>query len=362
MALSYKNYGKDLIINNLRDIRFANSELLFGQLNTVNINFEVKVDVQQLSNQADVFAQHMMIHRSDFDFKRFLGPYSSEWKRLFHETYIYDRCRAIYYGLNAMYLFEVPKDKKSFPGNIVLFNMLSKRNFSFNSSDNQPYQIFANILHPGRAENVLEEVFKKYPNIEKGMSNVENVISYVNPVYDAILEGMWNGRKFLLSDRFTFDDDNGGNDNQNRGGKGKKKEVFFQLKRMDDPTLANVLSEESNPLLNSFLSADGGKFFFIHPANISGPGKMKFNESVFLSRALGFTSEQLTFNDNNFYLVATRPERDFLTSNDVYSVTGIKTEVTPSSSADIDSYTQKAPYIKGENKGDDNSGGTSPTP
>lgn len=318
MTLSYKNLGKDEILNQLRDIRFANGEMLFGQYNTVSIDFDFIVDVQQISIQADVFAREMITHRSDFDFKRFLGQYQIDWLRILHEAYVFDRCRAIYYGMNSINMLSTPNDIKSFTGHVLLFNMLSKMNFKFTTADEQPYQIYANVKYPGDALTLLEPIFKAYPNVKEGISDNPRYISYVNQTYDAVLEGLYNGSMYLNS---------------------RNNSSFFSIKSLDDETIANVLSDTSNPILNSFLSKDGRKFYFIHPSNVSGPGKMKFNESIFINRALGFRSNQLNVDENTFYKVAKRDAiRDVLTKEEVYAITGLKTEIIPYSTAQTNEY------------------------
>jgi hypothetical protein len=94
------------------------------------------------------------------------------------------------------------------------------------------------------------------------------------------------------------------------------------------------------------------------------PEALRFNESIFISRACGFRSKGLNYKGNDFYVVVERDDDcDPLTREDVYAVTGLKSEMIPFSESQISNYLGFDLYPSGEirfikNSSDD--GGTNP--
>lgn len=312
MVLTYRNNSSDHILNKLIDVRYSNRQLLFGFDNNISVDYNFNVDVQQISLQADVFARQMFTYRSLFDMKRFLGSYQDDWLRLLHEAYVYARARAIYYGISSIYLMELPSDSINFPGNVLMTNLLAKRAFQFHIQDQQPRGIYAKINYSTNVLELLEPIFETYPDVKDGISDIPNVPSYQNEKYQAILNGLQAGLLYLNTRR-----------------ENSSKNLFY-MAELNDQTISQMTSPMSNPMLNSHLSLDGNKFYFINPVSVSGPGKMRFNESLYLSRAIGLCSDQLTIESNDFYNVADRDYySDFLTREEVYAITGIKSEIVP---------------------------------
>jgi len=112
--------------------------------------------------------------------------------------------------------------------------------------------------------------------------------------------------------------------------KSKNKEGLFQISKMNDPKIEAFKSRDSNPVLNSILSKDGKKFFFINPTQASI--KLEWNESIFFSRAVGFRNDDgLTYVGNQLYTSVPRNnESDLMTKYDVYAITGLKSSLDPS--------------------------------
>lgn len=320
MVLSYKNYAKKEVLTHVRNIRYASSEMMFGFYNTVTLELKLQLDVTTLSNQADVFARQMMQHSSLFDFKRFLGSYQEDWPRLLHETYVYDRLRCIYYGYKSINMLRLPSIAYAFPGNIILMNSIIDGYYQFDSKDEQPYSLFVNIDKTVKVESLLRPVFDEYPNLEEGISSIEHAPSYVNFTYEKVLTGLFNAKSYLKTKRASFDN-------------------LFEIKKLDDETTRSMLLNDSNPIANSFLNTEGDKFFFTMPVERSKPQGLRFDESLFISRALGFTSKQINVNGNNLYTSANRQAQlDPFTRDEVYSITGLKSELLPMSPNDIKRY------------------------
>lgn len=315
MPLSYKNNAKDVIINKLRDVRYANNEFLFGFNNNIDISFSLKINVNQIALQADVFAREILTHRSKFDMKRFLGQYQDDWLRILHEAYVYDRIKAIYYGINSDKILNVPQNLVSFPGHVLLFRLLSKRQFSFSSNDALPYSIYVKLDFD--VKDIFKEIFETYPDIKQGMSDNDAIVSYVNSQCESVLKGLQSAKTYLES---------------------SKNGTLFDISMLDSPNIDAFTTEMNNPILNSFLNTEGDRFYFIHPVSVSGPGKMRFNESLYISRALGFCGRQLEIDENNFYNVAKRIAEDPHTREEVYAVTGVRSEIIPYSSDQIKHY------------------------
>lgn len=332
--LSYKNFVSKQVLSYLRDIRYAQGRMLFGFNNTVELSTELRIDVKQLSNQADVFARQMLTFRALFDLKRFLGQYQIDWLRILHEAYVYDRIKCIYYGINSNNLFEVPNDLYSFPGNILLMNALSKVSFTYESGDQQPFSFYGKVKYNTNAEELFKEVFEAYPELKEGMSDDKNIISYVNSRCESVLKGLYYGKEYLESSS-------------------KRKSAPFEIFVMNDETIKQIiLSNNTNPIFNSFLNETGLLFYFYMPVEFSKPNGMRFNESIFLARALGFISKQLDVDGNSFFSQAERNTRvDIFTRDEVYSVTALKSEIIPYSPDQIKEYLGINSYKNGENGG-----------
>lgn len=322
MVLSYKNNSSNHILNKLIDVRYSNRQMLFGFDNNITITYGFDIDVMQIALQADIFSRQMYSYRSLFDFKRFLGSYQDDWLRLLHEAYVYDRVRCIYYGLNSNNLMKSPEDVVTFPGHCLMFNFLVRKTFQFSIDDSQPRSIFTGISTPNSAIEALRPVFQTYPDLEEGISQIPGVYTYFNFKYESILRGLKSGLTYLNSRKEIEN----------------SKDLFFTV-NLDDQNISGMTNPMSNPILNSHLSEDCRKFYFINPVSVSGPGKMRFNESLYISRAIGMRSDQLTLESNNFYNVAVRDyTSDFLTREEVYAITGIKSEIVPYSWQQILNY------------------------
>jgi hypothetical protein len=126
--------------------------------------------------------------------------------------------------------------------------------------------------------------------------------------------------------------------------KGKiTKDSLYEITYLTDKNVISNLTEESNPILNSFLSKDHSSFSFILPTNESGPNALTFNESVFLSRAIGLTSDGISVNGSKIYNTVKRAvSSDRFIRDEVYSVTGLKTERVPYSLDQIMNYARSS--------------------
>jgi hypothetical protein len=92
------------------------------------------------------------------------------------------------------------------------------------------------------------------------------------------------------------------------------------------------------------------------PTQDSKPEALRFNESLHCGRAVGFRRDQFILESNSFYKVATRRDPDFLTREEVYSITGLKSEMVPSSMEQIKYYLGINSYIS--QNGTNPNGGT----
>lgn len=329
MAISYKNFGIKEILNKYRNIAYASFAMYFGFQNTIEQEFELVIDIDQISQQADIFAREMMANRSLFDFKRFLGSFQEDWTRLLHEAYVYDRLFTIYYGLNSNNIMDFPENSFSFPGNVLLLNLLTKNSFRYSTNDSQPFSLFVKINVPsGTIEEFFQQIFDIYPDLRNGMSTNPRVVSYMNARYESILRGLYYGKQYLIG--------------KNRNGKGKSRSQnhdFYEMVKTNDEKIANMISDDSNPLMNSFLNKLGNKFYFLMPIENSVPSALRYNESVFISRGIGFRSTQVVQFENPFYNVVDRQiTGDPFTREELYSITGIKTEMVPYTMEEIINY------------------------
>jgi hypothetical protein len=349
MTLTYKNNAVAEILNQNRNVRYANAQMHFGFYNNITIELRLVLDAQQLFNQADVFAREILTHRSLFDMKRFLGSYQDDWTRLLIEAYAYDRLKAIYYGLNSRYMMEFPKDLVSFPGNVLLANILKQGQYNFTINDTQPFSLYVKISNLDvNFRELFEPIFEICPNLRAGLSDARGAYSYVSSIHESILKGLANAKKYMQSSK----------NNNKKNGKSDKKinnDLFYVSELVNDQIVVFTL-QESNPIINSFLNEGGDRFYFILPTEDSKPEALRFNESLFFSRAVGFRGDQLTIDSNNYYKVAERRDPDFLTREEVYSITGLKSEMVPLSMEQIRYYLGINSYMS--QNGTSSNGGT----
>jgi hypothetical protein len=329
MPLTYKNNAVVEILNQNRNIRYADAQMYFGFYNNITIELRLVLDPVQIFNQADIFAREILTHRSLFDMKRFLGSYQDDWTRLLIEAYVYDRLKAIYYGLNSRYMMEFPKDLVSFPGNVLLANLLKQGQYNFTTNDVQPFSLYVNIQNLDVNYNQLfEPIFEICPSLRAGLSDSRGAYSYVSSVHESILKGLANAKMYMQSSK----NNKGNND-------------LFYVSDLANDQIASFTLQESNPIINSFLNEKGDKFFFILPTQDSKPEALRFNESLHFGRAVGFRRDQFILESNSFYKVATRRDPDFLTREEVYSITGLKSEMVPNSMEQIKYYLGINSYI-----------------
>lgn len=320
--LIYKNFSRDIILKDFRNLRYANSEMYYGFNNSISLEMKLVIDPVQICLQADVFAREMLNHKGKIDFKRFLGPYQIDWPRLLHNVYVYDRIKCIYYGLNMTSMSKLPENMHSFPGNILLAHLISKNNFRFDLRDEQPFSFFVKLVYE-TSKNYFDPIFSEYPELKQGMSDNSRIISYVNIEYEPILQGLYYSKEYLDSKM------------SNREGKNSLYEIY----ELNSTKIEAFTSGDNNPVANSFLNEEGNKFFFVIPPNESKPQALRHNASVFLPRAVGLRSSQLVLEENNFYKVAKREDSsDIFTRDEMYSITGLKSEIIPYSLEQIEEY------------------------
>lgn len=344
MVLQYKNFSTDLLLKQSRNIQYANGQITFGQNNVIEVTNTIEIEVRQWTEQADVFARQMMTYSSNFDMKRFLGSIRQDWTRLLHETYIYAKAKALYLGIYSNRIAEYPQGYYNFPGNVLVANLLKSRDFQFRTDDMIPYTVSFKVDFPSdNAADYFEELFAVYPDVAEGMSTIPGTYAYTNQTYEIVLNGLYNAQSYL-------------NSMKSKPG-AKSQPQLFQITTYDDAGILKFLNEESFPFMNSFLAPDCKKYYFTLPTSLSGPGVLRNNESVYLPRALGFKGVQVNFLENNLYKVATRNTvADIFCRDEMYSITGLKTEFTPNTDEEIKKYLGMNSYKSSS------FGGNEPTP
>jgi hypothetical protein len=322
MGLSYKNLSCNHFLKQIRNINYANAALLFGFQNKLDVNVNLTVDLAQLILQADIFANEMLSNNSSLNFKRFLGSYSRDWPRLLHEAYIYDHCRCLFYGINGGRINNLSDSCYCFPGHLLLTKMLHNPTFSYNINDEQPYNVFVNLNYSNDFSEYLNKVFDMYPKLNQGMSSSVQTPHYYNHEYEAILKGLYLGREYLATRTQNPIKD------------------LFEMVVLSEETANTWINRDSNPIINSYLNNAGDKFFFILPTEVSNSKSFRSNESLFVSRAIGIRNDSsLTHLGNTLNTIA--PRRfldDRFTKEEVYAVTGLRSEIEPKDCAHIYDY------------------------
>lgn len=345
MALNFRNFSSKHILEQSRNVRYTNGAMMFGFYNTVSVQLELELDQQQLFIQADVFARQILIHRSLFDLKRVLGPYQADWQRILMEAYIYDRLKAIYYGSNSINMLELPEGLVSFPGNILLSRIIAKRAFNHYTDDSQPYSLFINLNYNDDLNALFGPIFEVCPSLRQGFSTTEGVYTYVNSQSETVLRGLFNAKIYLSS---------------KRGSENGKTKTFdlFELYEFNTDKFDSKLIQDSFPFMNGLMKTGLKEWYFYIPDSESGTNALRFNESIFLGRAIGLTmSDNVNVLNNNMYSISPRNyTNDPFTREEVYSVTALKSELVPYSMEEIKHYLSINSFINKEE------GGNDPTP
>lgn len=332
MALSYKNLAFDELVTVFRDLKYANLDLLYGFENSITLTLALAVDVGQLRAQADVWTQGIDKYRSIFMLKKYISARPSEWSQMLHETYVYDRLKCIFYGKNFNSIGKLPVNVNSFPGNVLLMHAIGRGVFKFEQKDSQPFSMTVVLNCEADFNDLIQPVLDMYPNISVGLTNSVNSRTFYNSTYERILTGLSNDRAYILSRR-------GRGSNPKGSKQSTQSESTFEITFLTDDRIPAFLNQETNPFSNSFLNKDLTRFYYNSPYNLSGPEAMKYNESVFITRALCFTGSNISYEGNSFYRSVRRNNlNDYLTRDEVYAVTGLKTEAIPRAENDMNSY------------------------
>jgi hypothetical protein len=314
--------------------------MLYGFNNVLNLELEMVFDTHQLALQADVFARQVLSHATVLQLRHILGREQRDWLRLLHEVYIFDRLKCVFYGVSAYNLMNFPSETYSFPGNILLMNLLAKKRFEYQTNDAQPFTLQVSIDHLRDLQVLFKPLFDIYPDMEEGISYDPAFPVYVNTNYERILKGLRDSVNRAANNFNRGNGRNGGNNNNNN------RRPIFELIEMNDSRIETFTLVNSNPGWNSFLSKDGTKFSFILPEKDSVPEALRFNESLHFGRAVGFVSNGLSYSGNNFYTVANRnPVTDFMTREEVYAITGLRSEIIPYTIEQITKYMGVNSYV-----------------
>lgn len=331
MVLSYKNLSFDELVTVFRDLKYANSDLLYSFGNSITLKLSLTANVRHIRNQADVWTQGVNKYRSNLMLKKYIGAKPEEWSQMLHEAYVYDRLRCLFYGLNFNSIGKLPVNISSFPGNVLLMHSIARSVFKFEQKDSQPFTMSIILDCQSDFNTLIQPVLDQYPNIKAGLTNSVNARTFYHEIYETILTGLANDRAYLSSRRSRG--------NNNNTAQSSLSEGMFEITTLTDDRIPAFLNQESNPLANSFLNKDFNRFFFNSPYNLSGPEALRYNESIFISRAIGFTGSNLSYEGNKLYRSVPRKIlNDYLTRDEVYAVTGIKTDAIPRAEDDLNLY------------------------
>jgi hypothetical protein len=309
--LTYKNHSTDVILQKYVNILSANGTNTYMSSNIIEMSYKLVVDVEHASQCADVFARQIYTLRGKCDFKRFLGANDRKWLYLLHCSYIYSYLKCVYYGMCYNEIVSLPEDNIAFPGHVLLLHMLRRQRFQFNSTGSFTSSLYGKIESDYTLKDFLEPFFSTYPELGEGISQINNIYTYSNSRFEAILKGLYDALTYLNSKR----------DNSDKN--------LFQMNKINDSQIVQFLSPESNPLFNGHLNKTGDKYFFILPKDGVVNDNLHFNESMFLTRAVDLRSSQLVTSQNPYYIFANRIQIDFMIREDVYAVTGLESNMMP---------------------------------
>lgn len=350
MAKSYKNYSSKHILEQSRNINYTNGAMMFGFYNTITVEAQLVLDTQQIFIQADVFARQILLHRSLFDLKRFLGQYQDDWQRILMEAYVYDRLKAIFYGIYSINMLDWPEGLVSFPGNILLSRLLARKTFLHTLEDQQPTSLNILIKFDDDVNKLFEDVFSVCPSLKEGFSTDNGVYTYVNSKCESVLRGLFNGNLYLRS--------------RNNSGSNT---TLYSMYEFNTDKLDSFMKQDTFPFLNGVLKGEKlNSWYFYIPDEESGPNALRFNESVFIGRGIGLSMKSNVSVENNNLLYNSKRnyDSDPFTRDEVYAITALKSEIVPYSMDVIKRYLSINSYQSQSTSGtsSDDGGGNNAAP
>jgi hypothetical protein len=321
--LTFENFASKEILSRYRDIRFSLDKLQNGgSENFLNRTSNIVIDTVQITLQADVFRSGVLSFGSKLYLKKVFGAERGDWGRQIVETYVYDRLRCLFFAYFGTKIKNLP-NTKCFKGNSILRELIERQSFRFQEGNNNKMIISNDVVLQDDFIESLEDALDVFPNLRNGLRYDSRTGMWTNPIYDGFLEGLYDEMVNFKNNRDYLDSD---------------KDAMYEMTTLtNDSILDQILKEKSNPILNSFLSPDSDKFYFIFPQNQANDNSIEWNESIFLARAIGVRSDSYCYEDNQYYVSVDREiVGDKLTRFDVYAITGLKTEALPLSPEQID--------------------------
>jgi len=322
--LTYSNLSSKDILSKNRDIRFAQDDLKnAGSSNFLLRQLTLILDPVQIAMQADVFARGVLALGQKLYLKKTFGAERGDWNRQLHETFVYDKLRAAFYGYFDTKIDNLP-NVKCFKGNLITRKFLTLVSHHFSEGSDNRMSIDAVVNVDDNFLEQLETVLNFYPNLRQGLNYASGRPRWVNHTYDGFLNGLHQEMTYFMSDS--------GNSQQ------EKDDLYEMTTLLNDVFTDQVMKEASNPLLNSVLNSKGDKFFFINPPEKNTDNSLKYNESIFLPRGIGLRADNLFLDGNPVYISVPRILDDPLTRFEVHAITGLKCDFIPNTFKEIDDY------------------------
>jgi hypothetical protein len=185
---------------------------------------------------------------------------------------------------------------------------------------------------------MFKEVFEICPNLKEGLSDNPKFISYVNSQSETILRGLYNGSIYLesKSEKKSNNNKEGNNKKENK----VKSDSLFTMFDFSTDKLDDKMYQDEFPFANGIMNKSFKSWYFYIPDDKSGVNTLHFNESIFLGRAIGLTMpNNLNVSSNPMYIEVPREYySDAFCKEEVYSVTGLKSELIPYSMENIIQY------------------------
>jgi len=323
--LTYSNYGSKIIISKRRDTRFASDRLHnAGPENHIQRILKAILDINQIAMQADIMSRAILGLGSDVYLKKVFGAERPDWARQLSECFVYDRVRCFFYAFFNTRIDSIP-DVRCFKGHLALHKFVASQNITFTEGSDNTMSISTIVVTQEDFIEVLEELLNYWPNLRYGLSYKVGKPHWNNPILEGFLNGLYSEMTNIMSDKNVSQ---------------STKDLMFEMTNLtNDSFMDQIVKESANPILNSYLSEDGKEFSFVNPPEISGDNSIKFNESVFLARAIGIRADELLIDSNQVYTKVPRNiDIDTMTRFEVHAITGIKSDLVPNTKEEMDRY------------------------
>jgi hypothetical protein len=316
------NYAQRSINEVIQNFSFFSDNSSVNKSESFHLNLEIGVNIESLILQSKTFSSNFRTH-GYINFYKTLRIRENEVSTKLEEIYIYDFVKCLYNGLFFHRISENSNLGYAFRGHSALFHLLKSQgnngrcgstmlSFILNQgSDLNKYTLFLQLLNQFKFLN-------KYRNYT---TNSFGTHPFFIQEYEMYLN-------CFAQDHYSMSNIQQGN-TDNLADNSKSDSIYangqLHLVLMNEVSDSSTLSFSNTPLMNSFISHDGGAFYF---ARVNSGKSISDNPSVFFSKAnfikLTKDNNDMRSIDRIYNRVKINNDIKHTVCSEVFTITGIK--------------------------------------